>query len=99
MPVVASERLGGDVLRYQQLDPVQQLGGGGFLLEPGRLACHTQWQNFRPWKNVRFAPSAIKLLFVSFAGTPVFDAQVEIEYLRSLPWWRDPPLRDRARGL
>src|SRR5579863_9867615 len=32
--IIAAQRLGCDVLRYQQLDPVEQLRGGGLLPQP-----------------------------------------------------------------
>src|SRR5580658_10584087 len=36
--VVAAQRLRRNVLGHQQLDPIQELGGGGFLLQSGRVA-------------------------------------------------------------
>lgn len=66
---------------------------------PGHLGCHTQWQNARPWKNVRFVPSAIKLLFQSLVGTVTFNVTVEIEYLPPKPWWKEASLLELARGV
>ena len=36
--VAAAQRLGGNVLGDEELEPVEQLGGGGLLLETGDLA-------------------------------------------------------------
>lgn len=69
------------------------------IIRAGHLGCHTQYQNLRPWKNVRFVPSAIKLLFESAVGTQTFTATVEIEYLPPKPWWKEASLLELARGL
>ena len=68
------------------------------LVRPGFLGAHNLTQNVRPWKNVRFRPSAIKLLFHAADVAGTFTAAVDVEYLKPAPWWLNPVLKKLAGG-
>lgn len=72
---------------------------GTFDPAAARLNPHTKIQEVRPWKNVRFTPSAIKMIYQTTTTTTTFRVAVEIEYLPVKPWWREPALRELARGF
>lgn len=59
-------------------------------LWPGRRIRAVAGVNrIRPYKNVRFVPSALKIHVQKVSGVDLW-VRFHIRYLKPVPWWRDP---------